>query len=130
VTLLPTLSPARLHGGALERVIGPSANPALTPPDRSRHSGGVSDSVPASSLLTTLRWLSAHTRFPASRLPAKAETLLLIATAAQQEETNANANASGLFHIKSRDGAKESALRAHALRRSMVHFKCDNSAKV
>jgi hypothetical protein len=102
----------------------------LTPPARCRHCGGVSDSVPASSLLTTLRWLSAHARFPASRLPDKAETLLLIATAAQQEETNAAANASGLFHIKTRDVAKDAALRAHAMRRSLVHFKCDNSAKV
>ncbi len=90
----------------------------------------MSDSVPASSLLTTLRWLSAHARFPASRLPDKAETLLLIATAAQHEENLATANASGLFHIKTRDGAKDSALRAHAMRRSLVHFKCDNSAKV
>ncbi|WP_245844135.1 hypothetical protein [Nibricoccus aquaticus] len=102
----------------------------MTPPARRRHSGGVSDSVSASSLLTTLRWLSAHTRFPASRLPDKAETLLLIATAAQHEENLIKANESGLFHIKSRDGAKEAALRAHAMRRSLVHFKCDNSAKV
>ena len=90
----------------------------------------MSDSVPASSLLTTLRWLSAHTRFPATRLPDKAETLLLIATAAQHEENLANTNAAGLFHIKTRDNAKDAALRAHAMRRSLVHFKCDNSAKV
>jgi hypothetical protein len=102
----------------------------LTPPALRRHSGDVSDSVTSSSLLNTLRWLAAHTRFPASRLPTKAETLLLIATAAQHEEAQAAANAAGLFHIKSRDIAKDSALRAHALRRSMVHFKCDNSAKV
>ena len=35
-----------------------------------------------------------------------------------------------VVHIKTRDGAKDSALRAHAMRRSLVHFKCDNSAKV
>jgi hypothetical protein len=34
------------------------------------------------------------------------------------------------FLIKPRDPAQTSALRAHALRRSQVHFKCDNSAKV
>ncbi len=106
------------------------ANPALTPGALSRHSDGVSDSVPASPFLTTLRWLAANARFPAGRLPEKAETLLLIAAAAQHEENLANANAAGLFHIKTRDGAKDSALRAHAMRRSLVHFKCDNSAKV
>ena len=84
----------------------------------------------SSFLLNTLRWLAAHTRFPASRLPAKAETLLLIAVAAQQDEAQIAAQNAGLFHIKTRDTAKDSALRAHALRRSMVHFKCDNSAKV
>ncbi len=104
-------------------------NPALTPSACARHSGRVSDSV-SSPFLTTLRWLAANARFPASRLPDKAETLLLITVAAQLEESLANANQSGLFHIKTRDGAKDSALRAHAMRRSLVHFKCDNSAKV
>ncbi|MGC4070988.1 MAG: hypothetical protein QM760_00395 [Nibricoccus sp.] len=101
----------------------------MTPLACARHSGGVSDIVP-SSFLTTLRWLAANARFPASRLPEKAETLLLITAAAQHEEALANANQSGLFHIKTRDGAKDSAQRAHAMRRSLVHFKCDNSAKV
>jgi|GEM_PF-334637 hypothetical protein len=104
-------------------------NPALTLSGLRGQDAGVSDSS-SSSFLNTLRWLAAHARFPASRLPDKAETLLLIATAAQHEEAQIAARDAGLFHIKSRDGAKESALRAHALRRSMVHFKCDNSAKV
>ena len=104
-------------------------NPALTLRVFGGHHACVSDSV-SSPFLTTLRWLAANARFPASRLPDKAETLLLITVAAQQEESLANANQSGLFHIKTRDGAKDSALRAHAMRRSLVHFKCDNSAKV
>ena len=37
-------------------------------------------------LQATLRWLAAHTGFPARRLPASAETLLLLAAAAQEAE--------------------------------------------
>lgn len=70
----------------------------------------------------------AHVGFPARRLPAQAETLLLIATAAAEEE--AEEQRSQRFLIKSRDGARDSALRAHNLRRNQVHYKCDNSAKV
>jgi len=78
-------------------------------------------------MLATLRWLSRFGQFPASRLSASAETLLLIATGAQMEEAEANQDR---FQLHRREGAKEAALRAHALRRSTVHFKCDNSAKV
>ncbi len=77
----------------------------------------------------TLRWLSQFVGFPGNRLPVKAETLLLIATAAETEEAEAN-SANLRFNIERRDGKKDAALRAHALRRSMVHYKCDNSAKV
>ena len=77
-------------------------------------------------LRDTVRWLSLHTRFPASRLPAPAETLLCFAAAAAAEEAEEQRR----FLIKPRDPAQTSALRTHALRRSQVHFKCDNSAKV
>lgn len=77
-------------------------------------------------LRDTVRWLAAHTRFPASRLERSAETLLLFAAAAAADEAAENQR----FLIKSRDPAQTSALRTHALRRSQVHFKCDNSAKV
>lgn len=77
-------------------------------------------------LRDTVRWLSTHTRFPASRLAAPAETLLCFAAAAAAEEAEEQRR----FLIKPRDPAQTSALRAHALRRSQVHFKCDNSAKV
>lgn len=93
------------------------------------HAHRVSDSV-STPFLSTLRWLAAHAGFPAQRLPEKAETLLLINVAAQQEEVGKNAQSSGKYHIQTRDGAKDAALRAHAMRRSLVHYKCDNSAKV
>ncbi|HRE81789.1 MAG TPA: hypothetical protein PLN52_12105 [Opitutaceae bacterium] len=75
-----------------------------------------------------LRWLVTYTRFPAHRLPTSAETLLCLAAAA--ESTEAGAAAGSDFALHRREGEKESAMRAHALRRSRVHFKCDNSAKV
>ena len=83
---------------------------------------------PSSSdpLRDIVRWLTAHTRFPASRLAAQAETLLCFAAAAAAEEAAERER----FLIQSRDGKQTSAQRAHAQRRSQVHFKCDNSAKV
>jgi hypothetical protein len=83
--------------------------------------------VEATPFGNTLQWLSHYARFPTSRLPVKAETLLLIAAAAAAEEAAA---ATPRFGLDRRDGPKDAALRAHALRRSAVHFKCDNSAKV
>jgi hypothetical protein len=77
-------------------------------------------------LQKTVRWLSANARFPDSRLEARAETLLCIAALAEAEETAGQTR----FLIQSRDPAQTSALRAHGLRRSQVHYKCDNSAKV
>ncbi len=77
-------------------------------------------------LRDTVRWLSLHTRFPASRLEPRAETLLCFAAVAAADEAAANQR----YLIQSRDGAQTSAQRSHALRRSQVHFKCDNSAKV
>lgn len=79
----------------------------------------------ATPLLETVRWLAAHTRFPATRLQPHAETLLCVAVLAAREESAGNRH-----HIERRVGAQTSALRQHALRRSQVHFKCDNSAKV
>ena len=80
----------------------------------------------ADPLHTTVRWLAAHTRFPASRLAAPAEALLCVAALAAADEAAERQR----FLIQSRDPAQTSALRAHGLRRSQVHFKCDNSAKV
>jgi hypothetical protein len=82
---------------------------------------------PASDpLRSTVLWLAAHARFPASRLEAKAETMLCMAALAAAAEAAENPR----FLIESRDIAKDAAQRAHAQRRSHAHFKSDNSAKV
>lgn len=88
--------------------------------------------MPTTSLqpfANTVAWLSLHAGFPRCRLESKAETLLLLATAAQIEEA-ALAGGRPSFMIQSRDGAIEAAQRTHAERRKLVHFRCDNSAKV
>ncbi len=81
---------------------------------------------PLNPLRDTLRWLAAHARFPASRLAPRAETLLCLAALAAAEEAEEQRR----FLIQRSDPAQTSALRAHGLRRSRVHYKCDNSAKV
>lgn len=77
-------------------------------------------------LQTVVSWLSTHARFPISRLESPAEALVCMAALAEATEAAENAR----FLVQRRDGARDSAQRAHALRRSQVHFKCDNSAKV
>ena len=74
----------------------------------------------------TVGWLATHARFPASRLEARAETMVCMAALAAAEEA-----ADRERHlIKSSDAAMMSAQRTMANRRKQVHFKCDNSAKV
>ena len=82
--------------------------------------------VSTDPLKDTLLWLTHHTGFPARRLPAKAEALVCVAALAAVEEAREQQR----FLLQRRDPAQTSALRAHGLRRSQVHFKCDNSAKV
>ncbi len=74
----------------------------------------------------TVKWLAANAGFPARRLETRAEALLCVGMLAEAQERAENAR----FLIERRDGAKDSALKAHAMRRSLVHYKCDNSAKV
>jgi len=81
---------------------------------------------PTDPLRDTVQWLARHAGFPAVRLPAKVEALVCVAALAAAEEAQAQQR----FLIQRRDPAQTSALRAHGLRRSQVHFKCDNSAKV
>jgi hypothetical protein len=81
---------------------------------------------PTDPLRDTVRWLAAHARFPASRLETRSEVLLCVAALAAAEEAEERQR----HLIQSRDPAQTSALRAHGLRRSQVHYKCDNSAKV
>ena len=83
-------------------------------------------SFPSHPLAETVRWLAAHTAFPASRLESRAELLLCAAALAAAEEAGQQQR----HHLERRVGAETSALRAHGLRRAQVHFKCDNSAKV
>jgi hypothetical protein len=74
----------------------------------------------------TVGWLATHTRFPASRLETRAETMLCMAALASAEEADQRER----HLIKSSDAAMMAAQRTMANRRKLVHFKCDNSAKV
>jgi hypothetical protein len=85
----------------------------------------MSQNLPANPLRDTVRWLSAHARFPATRLETRAETLLCMAAlAAAGTEVEGER-----FLIQSRDKARDSALRAHAQRRSHAHYISDNKQK-
>ena len=76
----------------------------------------------------TLRWLAAHARFPAQRLPDKAELLVLIATAAATDEANvAAARPVNATLIKNKDFAAQ--IRNYTAMRRRVHITSDNSAK-
>ena len=86
----------------------------------------MSGSEQRNPLEQAVRWMAAHAAFPASRLASGAELLLCVGALAEAQEAAENAR----FLIQRRDGAKDAALKAHAMRRSLVHYKCDNSAKV
>lgn len=81
---------------------------------------------PANLSPDVVRWLATHAGFPTRRLPARAETLVCVAALAAGEEEEERKR----FALQRRVPEQTSALRAHGLRRSQVHFKCDNSAKV
>lgn len=79
-----------------------------------------------SPLLTTLRWLSTHAGFPASRLSEKAELLLLFAAAAAGEDLAT----SNPYHVGMLKNPNFSAqMRNYTAQRRRVHMKSDNSAK-
>ena len=73
-----------------------------------------------------VNWLAAHAGFPSRRLAAPAERLVCVAALAGAEEQAEQQR----FALERRVPAQTSAQRAHGLRRSRVHFKSDNSAKV
>ena len=74
----------------------------------------------------TLRWLTAHAGFPARRLPDKAELLLLIATAAADEELETRKPQNARIPLNANFNAQ---IRNYTAQRRRAHIKCDNSAK-
>jgi len=78
-------------------------------------------------LQRTVRWLATYSSFPAARLPARAEILLLIATVAEQEEIALRR--SPRFLIESNDKAGNSSLKAYTMNRSLAHYVCNNAQK-
>ena len=80
----------------------------------------------SSPVQQTLRWLTAHGCYPAGRLPADAELLLLFAAAAGEEETNPRNDQ----HRKVIPNANYNAmLRNYTAQRRRAHINSDNSAK-
>lgn len=81
------------------------------------------------SLGQALSWLTTHAGFPARRLPAKAELLVLLATAAREEDRAAQNREKPRFGAEfgPSTGAR---LRTYTLSRNHAHAVCDNSAKV
>lgn len=81
----------------------------------------------AEAFRLTIGWLTRHAGFPRCRLPAKAEAMVCVAALAAEEEKEAE---QARFGLERRKPGEAAALKAHALRRTQVHYKCDNSAKV
>jgi hypothetical protein len=80
----------------------------------------------SSPLTDVVGWLKMRAGFPARRLSPSAEVLVCVAALAAVAEEEEQQR----YALQRRDPAQTSALKAHGLRRSQVHFKCDNSAKV
>ena len=79
-------------------------------------------------LLQTIRWMTTHARFPAQRLPDKAELLVLIATAAATEEAESAANPVNAGPV-ARNKTYAAQMRHYTAQRRRAHITCDNSAK-
>lgn len=74
----------------------------------------------------TLHWLTAHAGFPARRLPDRAELLLLIATAAADEDSETRNPQNAKIPFNTTFNAQ---IRNYTAQRRRAHVKCDNSAK-
>ncbi|HTL68281.1 MAG TPA: hypothetical protein VL200_11510 [Lacunisphaera sp.] len=83
------------------------------------------DPIPT-PLQQTVRWLADHARFPASRLPEKAELLLLVAAAAADEELAAKQAAHPRIPLNPNFSAQ---IRNYTAQRRRAHLRSDNSAK-
>ncbi len=79
-------------------------------------------------LQSTVSWLAKNTLFPGSRLDTKAEAMICVSAIVAADEAAALAATRHL--VQSRDGAKDAALRSYNHRRTLVHYVCDNAAKV
>ena len=75
----------------------------------------------------TVLWLAKHANFPAMRLPARAELLLLIITAAAQEEVALQR--SPRFLVERNDKRSDSSLKAYTMNRSLAHYVSNNAQK-
>ncbi|HEY1110063.1 MAG TPA: hypothetical protein VGE76_15540 [Opitutaceae bacterium] len=80
----------------------------------------------ANPMQEAVTWLTRYTCFPFYRLPAKAEAMIFVAAISSSMEIVEAQR----FALQRRKPEETSAQRQHAQRRSLVHFKCDNSAKV
>ena len=78
-------------------------------------------------LQQTVRWMATHARFPAQRLPDKAELLLLIATAAATKEGGAPAGPVNATVVRNKTFAAQ--MRSYTAMRRRAHINSDNSAK-
>ncbi len=79
-----------------------------------------------SPFIQTVRWLANHAGYPSSRLPDKAELLILFAAAASAEDL-AKSNP---YHVGMlRDPNFAATMRNYTAQRRKVHVVCDNSAK-
>ena len=97
----------------------------MTLSPESAHPAAVSDSIPT-PWQKTLHWLTAYAGFPARRLPAKAELLLLIATAAADDDLAVKNPQNGKIPFNANYNAQ---IRNYTAQRRRAHMKCDNSAK-
>ena len=78
-------------------------------------------------------WLARNTGFPALRLDARAEQLLLMGGLIQDEHLPARSSNGSLNlapGVADSESAQRAAQRTLAELRKRVHFKCDNGAKV
>lgn len=76
-----------------------------------------------------LQWLTTHAGFPARRLPAKAEVLVLLFAVATEENRAAASRQRPTFGTANGPSTK-AYMRDYTIRRRHAHVKCDNSAKV
>jgi len=86
----------------------------------------VSDSTIPTPLQQTIQWMATHAGFPARRLPDKAELLLLIATAAANEDLAVRNPQNVKIPFNTTFNAQ---IRNYTAQRRRAHIKCDNSAK-